>query len=813
MKTAVSTLACIAASILGAWSQPLPFDPTPLEDAAQDCAGRVWAIGEELGLLRWNGERWEHQELVLPGISTNAPSAATRLPEARPLLLQTNQQGVVHILWSRSGLYPHTEDDYWLTRIDGTNAPASVGFRAALQSVSLTFDPDGTGWLAGRQPEVYLIQPDLKIAPAFTATTNQMAGWRFDILNPIRILSGPSGLSRCWGEQKSRELATLRGLFLAYGTNFTAHPTLAGMPDRGFSCLVSVGPGQLWAGVPEWDKAAGLYALDLEQGRATRMAEPEPGAFAWVIGIYPAGADRYVVSNDRSGHGSLWRWRLGQWEKILPAGSFLSTEGLLFTDRRSAWFGISGRGIVRIPSSPAGPSEVYDWRHGLPLENVHRILPLPNRELLLVGFREGTTHARAEDLARGGLISPRLVDVWDSTGNLQRDARGHLWTIQSQAGQGNVLSQWDGAQWTSHTLPEHVRKGELNYPLGRDSKGRLWVVYRERQWIAEKKELRLTEKADLFDPSTDTWLHHDSLEEALADLVATQPAATVNLPGENRPDFNGRGQVCYLAMDWAERDRRIHFFDGQRWRQWDPAAAGFVRPGYLGQPYFTREGQLAINFTRQLRRGQTAVFDGSEWKPTPFRSSGPRDPMDLRPMSDFVHGERQPAQRDPAATGSWQAAGQQLVRFVSGISVPEFDLAHVHPFIGARRVDQVWVDAKGNFVVRTSMPPGTLWQRRYVVVAPPEILSGSRFGLVKTGNDGVELRLDPASSVGDGSPSRGPGFTAVEIQDGQMILHWSGGGILEVSEQAEGPWREVPDSASPFTVSTAKPSEFYRIRR
>ena len=62
MKTTMSTLAFVIASILCVFSEPLPFDPTPVEDPAQDGAGRVWAIGEELGLLRWNGDKWEWDE-------------------------------------------------------------------------------------------------------------------------------------------------------------------------------------------------------------------------------------------------------------------------------------------------------------------------------------------------------------------------------------------------------------------------------------------------------------------------------------------------------------------------------------------------------------------------------------------------------------------------------------------------------------------------------------------------------------------------------------------------------------------------------
>jgi hypothetical protein len=56
-----------------------------------------------------------------------------------------------------------------------------------------------------------------------------------------------------------------------------------------------------------------------------------------------------------------------------------------------------------------------------------------------------------------------------------------------------------------------------------------------------------------------------------------------------------------------------------------------------------------------------------------------------------------------------------------------------------------------------------------------------------------------------------PAFTAVELQDGQIILRWPSPGILQSAEQLDGPWTDIPEATSPYGVSITKPAEFYRI--
>lgn len=797
-------------------AQPLPFDPTPLEDVIQDRAGRIWGIHRDSGLSRWNGQRWQATEISLPGLAiADQPTQATPSPQAFPLLLQTNLQGTAYVCWAGSDGFAGVESPFWITRLGDGEPPQSATFRAQLASTFVSFGPDGIGWLTEAGPRIYRIGPDLKVELAYTIRSNQMAGTRFDQYNPVQAVSDGAGGVLVWGEQRFRELATLRGLLAASDSGVVEVPGIEGLPETGFSFLTAVGPGLLWAGVPEWDPAADLYQIDLKAGRVTRIPEPSPAAFAHVLGIHSVGHDRYVIAADRSPNKTLWRWRAGSWQKLwspldsAPFDDYYRISRPLVSDPHGTWIGTGGNGMLLVPASEGFTVASFDWRSGQPLESVHRIASLADGGMLLVGFGQGTTTLRIDHLVEGRTISTRILDVWKNAGNLQVDSRGHLWTLLGAVSEEVTLAKWDGIRWERHALPPQVRQTDLGFALGTDTLGRLWVPYRERVWMADQQKLKLTDKVVVFQPLTETWQPFDTLESAFVDLVHHDEQARVNLPGFHQPDMAAGHRICFLGTDWVQGDRVVHYYDGEVWRRWDLASVGFVRPGYIGLPFFTDQGNLAINISTTRRGQATAQFDGQRWATAPFRSAGPRDPINRPHGRDF----RGSSRSSGGLPGTWKAERQQLIHTELGISIPQFRMEEVHPFLGARRVDQVWTDARGNIVLSTQLPAGNLsGHRQYVVLAPLDSKAPPRLEVVKIEPDGVGVELQ----LGLGGASSAPfeeGFSAVEMEDGQMILRWSGQAILEVADQVEGPWTPIPHAASPHAVVTSNPSGFYRIRR
>ena len=132
----------MSASTRAGFAQALPFDPTLLRDAAQDGTGRAWAIGRERGLYFWQDGKWQEQELALPDRTT-------------PVLLQTNHQGEVFVLWGRE----EVEAPHWITRVRGSQPPVSGLWRACIPGASMSFQPDGTGWLAAWAAILILMGP------------------------------------------------------------------------------------------------------------------------------------------------------------------------------------------------------------------------------------------------------------------------------------------------------------------------------------------------------------------------------------------------------------------------------------------------------------------------------------------------------------------------------------------------------------------------------------------------------------------------------------------------------------------------------
>ncbi len=843
----------------------LPFDPTPIEQMARDGDGRIWAIHHEKGVLQWSGQRWIAQPIRPPK------------PGAYPVLIQTNTRAIAHVLWAESGATEAQPSDYRVTRLSRTDAPPPDTSPEPEPSPSwlpsglrLTFDTNDVGWLTGRGPRIHRLTPDLRIQEAYLIPTQTMAGIWFDACNPVGALPAPDGSVRFWGHQRSRGQATLRGFLRTTESGIAPEPPIPGLPEAGFTTVAWINPGHtLWAAVPSWDPAAGLYAIDLDAREVRRIEEPFPGAFAQVTDILIPAPDqpseRFVLALDSASNQTLWRQTGTSWQALLSPLDTAPFEGFEAMPRPclntadGTWIGAGGNGVLLVPANRATPPIRCDWRRGQPVESVHWLAPSGDGRLVMGGVHQGTTSTRPDNLLAGRRVSPRLIDVWTGTGVLQQDPTGRIWTVLSTNRGAPTLAAWDGSAWTHHTLPPPINLTDLARNLGLDSLGRLWVPYRFRHWDAARQSLHLTNAMSVFDPASLHWTHFATLEAAFESLLQTPASFHLDLPGENQPARHPSGGLCFLAMDWTRSERMIHHHNGTTWQRWSLREAGYRLPGYAGLPFFTSNGQLAINFSRlqgpQANRTPhiTHVFDGQSWKAGPLESAGPRDPWLMRfqrdgPQSTPPFGPSRPRQ-DPAG-GSWTTADQQLLRSVPGLVIPQFDADHVHPFIGVRRIDEVRFDARGNVVLGTVPLPGPIGgHRHYVVIAPPDTTAAGAWNMVRVGPEQIEVRSEPidtsttrltaaettatsrtrtppprvaaGSPTGDGGgtttdpapqPVEERAFTAIEVRDGHIILQWIGQGTLEISDRIDGPWLAVPDARSPFAIPITGPSGFYRLR-
>jgi len=135
----------MSASTRAGFAQALPFDPTLLRDATQDGTGRAWAIGRERGLYFWQDGKWREQELALPD-------------RAPPLLLQTNHQGEIFVLW---GGYQEVESPHWITRLRGSRPPVSASWRACIPGASMSFQRQARS-ISPRVVDVWKTQGNLQ---------------------------------------------------------------------------------------------------------------------------------------------------------------------------------------------------------------------------------------------------------------------------------------------------------------------------------------------------------------------------------------------------------------------------------------------------------------------------------------------------------------------------------------------------------------------------------------------------------------------------------------------------------------------------
>jgi hypothetical protein len=62
--------------------------------------------------------------------------------------------------------------------------------------------------------------------------------------------------------------------------------------------------------------------------------------------------------------------------------------------------------------------------------------------------------------------------------------------------------------------------------------------------------------------------------------------------------------------------------------------------------------------------------------------------------------------------------------------------------------------------------------------------------------------------------SAGPAVDSISITrtGSELVLAWTGGGLLETADAVNGPWKPLPDAASPYKFSPDKAAAYFRVK-
>ncbi|MCI0540466.1 MAG: hypothetical protein L0Z50_35125 [Verrucomicrobiales bacterium] len=75
---------------------------------------------------------------------------------------------------------------------------------------------------------------------------------------------------------------------------------------------------------------------------------------------------------------------------------------------------------------------------------------------------------------------------------------------------------------------------------------------------------------------------------------------------------------------------------------------------------------------------------------------------------------------------------------------------------------------------------------------------------------GVVVNAEPEICA---APPENPKFTSIQISGANIVIEWTGGGILQAADDVTGPWADVTGASSPFTTPIAGTRKFARIKR
>jgi len=732
MRTIIFALACLTCLQLSAQVETYQGGTwSDITVAAQQTNGRIDAAGVNSGWRAWHwNENWQPTYNNSPWNAWGSGDTARGTPAS----MEIARDGSVISLWddTKDGsvfALASSADFGGNCKLAGIRGPASLD--------RILMDSQSNLWVselglnlckAAYRDNHYRQIPSLLHA----ITVGELwPGGNVTNRLPVSMAEDASGRIWFWSDcllgDESR--GAVHGVLLHQDGVVTNRPTLDGVPDLRITVVVPLDASHLWLGV----QGAGIYSIDLDTLKGTRVAEPEPNAFQVVHNMFAVGGDRYVLSgnsydyNSRGLRGMLWRCRAGTWTKLID-GLDNDSSSEQFADRRwrvtgeGLWLGSFGLGGWFVPLDDS-PLQVINWQKNSSLDTINRWFQLKDGRMLALQFGRGGVIADASLLTQKSTLPPGLEIVRTSK-SLLRTGQGKIFGVLR--GDETSLNEWDGQQWQSHSFPDKRPLGG-DCKIASDSKGRVWFIdalYNPDPALVP---------AYVFDSALGRFQKFQNLRTALQAQIEALPDFRIGGIGTFALEFSRDGRICYES----EGHWRVNYFNGRQWRSWNRASE--IMPGVSLQsgqenpPFFARDGKLSIELNNSLWQ----FDDLTGWEKTGLHAAAgapvfSRDTVIASPYA--------PNAESIVADGHgifWLVAGRQLYRAGQGLHVACFAPNEAQPFADGRKLAEVLLDNAGGAFLRTVVPSGD----EYVFVPARGPVPRATVKLSENNEDGVTLQL------------------------------------------------------------------------
>jgi len=533
-----------------------------------------------------------------------------------------------------------------------------------------------------------------------------------------QLLPDSSGRVWAWGRAfaASRHVA-LKGLWLLDGELTHRDTAIAGLPPKPLMLLKEKNAQTLWACIMD----DGLYEVNTQTLTATRVADPEPGAFRFVEQATRVGDNWCVVASSArysdttmNRDNVLWREREGRWECVLrdldywpqyyPQGN---RERPLVTTNDGLWVGTVTDALWLIPKEGREPVHV-DWHNGLPGVSVFRLFSLSDGSQLGVFMKDGYYETHAFCALQGDLLKtfPAASNVTPTAALLPpvQDARGHVWAVREGARES--LSEWDGETWREYLLPGEVRSKWIVRMLV-DSLDRIWVWERPDT----DDPYRSLEKGpvSVFNPSDGKWQRYITFLDALKEQRKRKGFSFATWR-ETQPVFSEDQRIA-VCVDWRGP---VNYLKGSTWHTF---TRNKFRDTRIDGLFFDSEGRLCVNtHFSDPRAGKpdhnfTFVLDKKgAWEQKERIPDTPaslfKDYPEVMKRKGWAALEalcpRAVVEDANEFLWYWYIENEQLYRRGLGISAPQFMPGEGNPLLAGYQVEEALLDPKGNTFLITN---------------------------------------------------------------------------------------------------------------